>query len=58
MADHTIKIVCESIGADETLEKVKQLKSLLEEVKESVASLDLNITVNGKPISENHQIND
>ncbi len=47
----SVEIGAKIIGIDEAIEKAKQLKSLLDEVKEITASLNLNLTVNGKPIS-------
>lgn len=51
----TVPIEAKSTGFDETIEKVNQLKSLLQEVKELATSLDVSITVNGKPIQTNQK---
>lgn len=51
VTDKTVKITAQINGIDEAIEKAKQLKSLLQEVKELAASLDLKLTVDGKPYS-------
>jgi hypothetical protein len=58
MPECVVNINANISNLDETIEKAKLLKSLLEEVKESASSLNLNLTVNGKPISGNHQKDD
>lgn len=48
----TIEIKANMVGFDELREKANQLKSLLQEVKELAASLDVQITIDGKPVSK------
>ena len=51
----TVEIKGEVSGIGEVAEKMKQLKSLLQEVKELAASLDLKLTVNGRSLTSDHQ---
>lgn len=55
MANTTVKINGSIAGINEAIEKMKQLKSLLQEVKALAASLDLKLTVNGEPITSTRQ---
>jgi hypothetical protein len=54
----TVEVGVKIVRIDEAIEKANQLKSLLQEVKEIAGSLNLELSVNGKPISENHQKDD
>lgn len=51
----TVTVNGDASGIDKVIEKMKQLKSLLQEVKNLAASLDLKLTINGKPITSAHQ---
>jgi len=51
MPDMEVKIGADTSEIDSAIEKVNQLKSLLQEVKETTDSLNLKILLNGKPIS-------
>lgn len=49
VTNKVVEISAKINGIDEAIEKAKQLKSLLQEVKELAASLDLKLTVGGNP---------
>lgn len=46
-----VSVSAETSGIDLAIKKVKQLKLLLQEVKDLAASLDLKISVNEQPIT-------
>lgn len=55
MEKTTMEINGSITGLNEAVEKMKQLKSLLQEVKALAASLDLKLTINGEPITSTRQ---
>ena len=55
MEKTTVEINGSITGLNEAVEKMKQLKSLLQEVKALAASLDLKLTINGEPITSTRQ---
>lgn len=51
----TIEINADTTQVDLVIEKLKQLKSLVEEVKTLTASIDVCLTADGKPIFQDRQ---